>query len=317
MRTNMAVIFRTSQSLLNGGRLEVLSPNVYKLSCRESDGFRALSIGKHRMQICDDSGVGLRLTLNDTMTPGDYAFMCGVTNPAYTPADNLFSILLLDTSDRVVDARMHFPGQFIVQGLYVRPPLLQFTSSQPLARAEVHLSLRVSEALDPYAVMGAVRAIQIAVPPPLKLITQVPVGNLDGLSTPEVRWFHFYVAERLVRIDIVASAAAVPRAIPEGIYRISFAVQLPEFWMPSVNVWTLSLCRDLFCVDSIAVLPAAGFDFGDPPSIAASSAPAAAAAEAVGAPPPAPPTNRADRLSIPSIPFVPIAAIALCCCWGV
>merc|ERR1739848_781479 len=113
MRAHMAIIFRTSQNLFSGGRVEIICPEVYKLSCLEADGFRALSVPG--IQICDDSGSGLRLTLNDTLVPGDYAFVVGLTNPAYTPARNLFSVLLRDRSANVIDARMHIEGSRIVQ----------------------------------------------------------------------------------------------------------------------------------------------------------------------------------------------------------
>jgi len=266
-RTHMAAIFRTSQSLFGGGRVDILAPEVYKLSCRESQGFAPISI--KGIQSCDDAGIGrLSLTLNETMATGDYAFMLGATNPYITPAQNLFSILLLDVGGNVVDARMLFEGQRIVQGLFVRPPSLEWSSSTPLARARVQISLVVSTGLDPTKAIGATRALQIGVPERFSLITNRPVENLDGLVTPEAGWFHMYYIERLVRIDLVKGDQEVPRIVPEGIYRFAFYVRLPEFWMPNVNVWLLSLCRDLRCTDLIATLPAAGFNFGDPPTIA-------------------------------------------------
>lgn len=266
-RTHMAATFRTSQSLFGGGRIDVLAPEVYKLSCRETQGFSAISV--KGIQSCDDAGIGrLSLTLNETMATGDYAFMFGATNPYITPAQNLFSILLLDTSGNVVDARMLFQGQRIVQGLFVRPPSLEWSSSMPLTRARVQISLVVSTALDPQNAIGATRALQIGVPERFSLITNRPVENVDGLETPEAGWFHMYYIERLVRIDVVKSDQEMPRIIPQGIYRFAFYVRLPEFWMPNVNVWLLSLCRDLRCTDLIATLPAAGFNFGDEPTLA-------------------------------------------------
>merc|ERR1711912_202638 len=111
------------------------------------------------IQTCDDSGSGLRLTLNSTVAPGDYAFMVGVTNPAYTPAQNKFSLLLTDFSGNVIDAKMHFDGQLVVQGLYVRPPTLQFQSSEQQAQTKVQVTFPVSEVLDPHEAIGAVRAL--------------------------------------------------------------------------------------------------------------------------------------------------------------
>merc|ERR1719335_2096040 len=118
-RTHMAVIFTTTQQLVGGGRIQILAPEVYKLSCREDDGFNGLSL-RRGIRSCDDAGTGLRLTLNETMAPGDWSFMIGGTNPAYTPNPNTFSLMLMDLQNNVIDARMQFEGQRIVQGLYVR-----------------------------------------------------------------------------------------------------------------------------------------------------------------------------------------------------
>merc|ERR1712048_550506 len=98
-------------------------------------------------------------------------------------------------------------------------------------------------------------------------ITRLPVMNLNGMTTPETGWYHLYYVERLVRIDIVDNAAAVPRVIAAGKYRFSFQVMLPEFWMPNVNVWLLSLCRDMQCTDLVATYPAPGFYFEDTPNL--------------------------------------------------
>lgn len=266
-KTKMAVVFRTSQKLFGGGRVDVLAPEVYKLSCRVSEGFRELSLVG--VQVCDDAGTGrLSLTLNQTLAPGDYSFMFGATNPAYTPAVNAFSVLLKDAGGNVVDARMHFAGHRIIQGLYVRPPELKFTSSTPLSIAQVQIDFQVSSALDPYDAIGGIRALQIGVPDRFELITTKDLQNLDGLITPELGWFHFYQQERLIRIDIVAAGGdEKPILIPPGEYRFVFQVKLPEFWMPNVNVWLLSLCRDRRCTDLIATLPAAGFYFGDEPNL--------------------------------------------------
>jgi len=264
----MAIIFTTTQQLYRGG-LEIISPEVYKLSCRVSEGFNPISIPGIRA--CDDAGIGLRLTLNATMPPGSYAFMVGSTNPAYTPARNLFSVLLKDQSGNVIDARMEFAGQRIVSGLYVSPPLLQFSSSASLAESEIRITFRVSESLDPLAAIGAIRALQFAVPERFTLITRFGVQNLDGIATPETGWYHLYYAQRLVRVDLVANEAQVPKVIAKGDYGFAFKVRLPEFLMPKENIWRLSLCRDLRCTDLIAVLPIAGFNLGDTTNLEATT----------------------------------------------
>ncbi|CAE8629576.1 unnamed protein product [Polarella glacialis] len=258
---HMAVVFSTSHSLLGGGMVNLQAPAVYKLSCSATDGYTVLSFPG--VQSCDGAGVGLRLYLNQSLAPGDYAFIMGVTNPAFTPALNSFSLMLVDRNGRVADARVGFSGHRIMQGLYLKPPILEFSSSVPNAEAEVRVTLRVTNQLDPLKALGALRAVQIAVPDRFTLIVREPVQNLDGLPTPENGWYHLFFVERLVRIDIVESATTKPRAVPAGDYRLSFKVRLPEFWMPNVNVWLLSLCRDLSCTDLIATVPIAGFAFGD------------------------------------------------------
>ncbi|CAJ1412921.1 unnamed protein product, partial [Effrenium voratum] len=261
---HVAVSFRTSQTLMGGGNIEVVAPAVYGLSCLAADGFNALFLPG--LGACDSSQ-GLLLTLNQTLAPGSYAFMAGMRTPAFTPSENLFDLLLRDVQGKVLDAKVGIPGQRIVHGLSLNPPQLQFSSSEQGVETEIRVVLRVAETLDPLQALGPVRALQIAVPERFTLIVKEPVVNLDGLPTPEVGWYHLYFLEKLVRVDLVANPGVQPPQLPAGDYRLAFKVRLPEFWMPSVNVWLLSLCRDLLCSDLIATVPVAGFKFGDAPMV--------------------------------------------------
>lgn len=261
VRQHMAVLFTSTQMLQNGGYCEVQVPEVYKLSCYPSDGYNSLNLPS--VDSCDDSGSKISLSINRTMSPGSYVFIVGVTNPAYTPNVNQFSILLRDRTGNVVDARMNFEGERIIRGLDIRPPYLQYSSSEQSAESEIQITFRVSSALDPYEAAGAIRALQVAVPERFTLVTRMPVRNLDGLPTPETNWYHLYYADRLVRIDLVESDVVPPQRIPTGNYRLSFQVRTPEFWMPAINIWLLSLCRDMRCTDLIATMPIAGFEHGD------------------------------------------------------
>eukprot|EP00746_Dinoflagellata_sp_MGD_P145127 gnl/MRDRNA2_/MRDRNA2_77775_c0_seq1.p1 gnl/MRDRNA2_/MRDRNA2_77775_c0~~gnl/MRDRNA2_/MRDRNA2_77775_c0_seq1.p1 ORF type:complete len:2163 (+),score=280.86 gnl/MRDRNA2_/MRDRNA2_77775_c0_seq1:891-6491(+) len=279
IRVTLAVVFRTTETLLGGGQLVVLLPEVYKLNCQVEEGFNPLNVPG--ISECNDAGAGLRLTLNSTLAPGDYAFMAGLRNPAYTPANNKFSILLMNKDGNVVDAAMQFQGEQIVQGLSCRPPTLAFSSSQPKAEAEIHMALVVRELLDPSNPIGPVRSIQISVPEYFELVRKMCTGvegtydcsvrNLDGLVTPEDGWFHLYFKDRLVRVDTVDTMVSTPVAIPEGTYRVAFYVYLPEFVMPRVNLWKMTLCRDLACTDQISTFPVAGFQFGDEEQIKTSA----------------------------------------------
>merc|ERR1740121_3026801 len=219
MRAHMAVVFHTTQSLFDGGIVTMLAPEVYKFSCREVEGFSPLSMPG--VQSCDDTGNGVSLVLNDTMAPGDYTFTVGVINPAFTPAANLFSVLVLNKDSKVVDAKMKFQGPRIVQGLYLRPLVLQYSTTKPMEEAEIRITFWTSADLDPMAAIGAVRALQIAVPERFTLITRLGVDNLDGLPTPESGWHQLYYTQRLVRISFVKSMAEIPRVIPQGQYRLA------------------------------------------------------------------------------------------------
>eukprot|EP00913_Durusdinium_trenchii_P028684 g26900.t1 len=186
---------------------------------------------------------------------------------------NLFDLLLKDLEGKVVDARLALPGPRLIPGLTLDLPVLTslgervgrpFARSQPGSDAEIRVTLKVVQTLDPLQVLGPFRSVQIAVPERFTLIVREPVTNYDGLPTPEVSWYHLYFLEKLVRVDLVADGAEEIPQIPAKDYRLGFKVRLPEFWMPSVNVWTVSLCRDLSCSDLITSLPMAGFEFGDP-----------------------------------------------------
>jgi len=261
IKAHMALVFETTQALLDGGRIELRAPEVYKFSCREVEGYSPLMLPN--VQACDDAGIFVQIVLNGTLTPGRYAYTLGVTCPAYTPTENLFSLLLLDSTLTVVDARMKFEGPRIVQGLYLRPLVLDYTSAKPLQQATIQVSMEFHTELDPASPIGEIRAVQIAVPERFTLITRMGVENLDGLPTPESGWHHLFFAERLVRIDLVRNLGEQVRVIPAGLYRLRFQVRLPEFWMPNVNVWLLSLCRDLRCTDLVSTAPVAGFNLNE------------------------------------------------------
>uniref|UniRef100_A0A7S4QQF1 Uncharacterized protein n=2 Tax=Alexandrium monilatum TaxID=311494 RepID=A0A7S4QQF1_9DINO len=260
---HMAVIFKTTQGLAAGGTLELLAPEAYSLSCPA----QAAALGLRGVRLCSGLDNSLRVVLSEAMAPGSHALVVHLGNPAFTPADNRFALVLRDRHSSVRDARMGVPGRPIVQGLGILASRLAFSSSTAFAQAEVRVSFHVATAIDPYQVMGAVRALQIVAPERFLLITREPVLNLDGLPTPETRWFHLLYTERLVRVDLVRSEGDQPDVIPAGDYRLSFQVRLPEFWMPNINIWVLSLCRNLRCSEIIADVAMAGFRFGDAPTL--------------------------------------------------
>lgn len=254
---HVSVSFQTSQTLLGGGEIQVVAPAVYGFSCDE--GLQLFFVGLHS---CESLDQGFRLLLNQSLAPGRYGLIIGMRTPSFTPISNFFDLMLKDLEGKVLDARLEIPGQRMIQGLNLDLPLLQFSTSQPGAEAEIRIVLRVLHTLDPLQALGPLRAFQIAVPERFTLIVREPVLNLDGLPTPEAGWYHLYFLEKLVVVDLV-SAGQEPPQIPAKDYRLSFRVRLPEFWMPSVNVWMLSLCRDLGCSDLISSVPLPGFRFGD------------------------------------------------------
>ncbi|CAK9053789.1 unnamed protein product [Durusdinium trenchii] len=270
---HVAVSFQTSQTILSGGVIEVVAPAVYGFSCDAADGLKLFFAG---LQSCETLDEGFRLMLNQSVSPGSYAFLIGMRTPSFTPYTNLFDLLLKDLEGKVVDARLALPGPRLIPGLTLDLPVLTFARSQPGSDAEIRVTLKVVQTLDPLQVLGPFRSVQIAVPERFTLIVREPVTNYDGLPTPEVSWYHLYFLEKLVRVDLVADGAEEIPQIPAKDYRLGFkapnhqkqmflqTVRLPEFWMPSVNVWTVSLCRDLSCSDLITSLPMAGFEFGDP-----------------------------------------------------
>merc|ERR1711881_648173 len=126
------------------------------------------------------------------------------------------------------------------------------------------VTMTLRDALDPASGIGPVRAIQISIPERIQLLTNMGVENMDGLVTPDTGWMHLYGRQRLVRVDIVGSTTEEPPVIPKGSYRFKFKVWLDEFLMAKVNVWFLSICRDLVCTEITSSMPFAGFNLNDP-----------------------------------------------------
>eukprot|EP00439_Symbiodinium_sp_Y106_P021123 s5442_g2.t1 len=114
---HLFVHFRTAQTLMGGGYVEVITPDTYRASCLPEDGFAALFLPG--LSSCDNRGGGVRLrrTAEVQKASSSYAFMAGLLTPAFTPSRNGFDLLLTDLLGKVIDARVSIPGQRIVQGL--------------------------------------------------------------------------------------------------------------------------------------------------------------------------------------------------------
>jgi len=261
-----AVSFRTSETINRGGKINIMIPDEFTISCSGS----ALEImSLPGVLECDLKLSSVNLTLNDTLTPGDYGFGLTVRTPNATPASNLLSLLLRDERGKVQDAVMNMPGKPISQDLLVDQRPFRWTSSQAGQASSITVGFTVNQQI----ALGVLGAVLITFPEnfghaietedDLKFnVGQLPLMPSGGNTSTS--WLDFSLVDRLV---IVLDPT---QGVSPGDYEIEFLVTVPE-QMPAFNVWQLTLCAystNGVCIQpegsqSLVTFPFAGFYHGE------------------------------------------------------
>jgi len=129
--TVIAFTFETKEQIQAGGTLMVLTDKApgFELTCDES--FDQISLPGEVGCTLDGAG-GAVIQLNDTLTPGAYAFaMSANTPPQRSTSGVYFSLILEDHNGLVRDAAMDLPGPQIQEGFVMRLEPLYWDSSTP------------------------------------------------------------------------------------------------------------------------------------------------------------------------------------------
>jgi hypothetical protein len=262
--SQLALRFRTGETISRGGKLHLITPDGYTTTCGGT-ALKVISLpGLLECQVKEQS---VFLTLNDTLTPGEYAFAVTVRTPVANPSPNDFSLLLADERGKVQDSAMDIPGQTIQKDLLVVGAPLKWTSSEAGQATTITVGFTVEEAI-PTGLLGAIlitfpenfgHAIEKA-SSVVSDLDQLPLLSGDSDSA----WLDFRMVDRLIVLLDPAKGVA------KGSYQLAFPVTVPE-QMPAYNVWQITLCKHSsngVCLhaqgaESLVTFPYAGFSFGE------------------------------------------------------
>jgi hypothetical protein len=260
IQANLAITFRTSETINRGGTLNVVTPSGFVVSCL---GTALEAISLPVILECEVSAPVVSLIMNDTLTPGDYAFIMTVRTPSSTPANNQFSVLLKDERGKVQDSAMNLPGQSIHPDLSAVAKSLEWTSSEAGQASTITVGFKMNSA----ASAGVLGAILITFPEnfghAIEKESSVVIKK-DQLPLKQEDWLDFRMVDRLIVLLDPAQAVAV------GDYEIEFPVTVPE-QLPANNVWQVTLCEHSdtsVCLQpqgslSLVTFPFAGFTLSD------------------------------------------------------
>jgi len=262
--SQLAFRFRTSETINRGGKLNIITPAGFKVSCVGS-ALKIISLPG--LLECEEQSPSVFLTLNDTLTPGEYAFAIMVRTPSATPDPNMFSLLLMDERGRVQDSAMNLPGQTIRTDLSAAGLPLKWTSAEAGQASSITVGFTVNQEI-PTGLLGAVlitfpenfgHAIE-------KASSVVSTGDLLPLKqgASDGDWLDFRMVDRLI---VILDPA---KRVEKGNYQLEFPVTVPE-QLPAHNVWQVTLCSHSangICLQaqgpqSLVTFPFAGFNLGE------------------------------------------------------
>jgi hypothetical protein len=280
--------------------LRMIPPTSYRISCAQR--YLKLVSLPEQNATCTPEPFTLKLNDGSSFPEGRQLFIMEVRVPSRTPqvaagVDSMFRILLLDSSDAVLDADMEVPA-IPVQSplLQTNQAVLEWTSSAKGAETTITFGFRLKRSIPSSGQAGGTQVvgeqpIQVAA-----LLLEMPAGfqhliavkedvrNLNSEFPVANRWGRqwaefdsnstvgsFFAASqetghnlRLLRIVRDQS-----QRVPVGSYAFRLPVRVPAV-MPRDNVWHLSLCSVATCssVDDASILISfvlPGFQHGEAP----------------------------------------------------
>eukprot|EP00746_Dinoflagellata_sp_MGD_P007253 gnl/MRDRNA2_/MRDRNA2_114325_c0_seq1.p1 gnl/MRDRNA2_/MRDRNA2_114325_c0~~gnl/MRDRNA2_/MRDRNA2_114325_c0_seq1.p1 ORF type:complete len:3111 (-),score=557.15 gnl/MRDRNA2_/MRDRNA2_114325_c0_seq1:74-8965(-) len=206
-----------------------------------------------------------RLTLNDRLLIGDYAFSISGHMPKVTPGpgqlDNTFVLIVRGETGNVLDAAYGIPGREIVP-INVGMPVLAWSLSEAERPSDITLGFTLGADTEPVE-QGA--SVLFIFPERYLHIISNPgefhsiAGSFPGRQSGE--WLDY---SHPGAIQIMAEPGSV---VKKGQYRWKFPVIVP-FEMPPHNIWHVILCADHKCKSpddpsAVVSFALAGFNLGN------------------------------------------------------
>ncbi|KAF4672007.1 protein arginine methyltransferase 10 [Perkinsus chesapeaki] len=257
---NTMVWFAVSFDVSAGGasQIVVVQPKDYKFRCSDAAFVKSLSLPGGHPECTEEYPLTLTL-YNSTLDIGSYAFTVRVQNPATTPVNNTFDVLVKSSDGKVVDAAFGVPGLSVVRA-HVVNPFVYWSSSIPSSTSRVQIGFEVKSTVDMF------KAILITLPPSFVHLvgnpTEVINNNKDFPVASGTGWADVSNSNA---VKILMDDTTALTVVSPGKYSWTFPIRLPRV-LPAKNIWFISFCESRQCSshdgdDVVVDHPIPGFEF--------------------------------------------------------
>eukprot|EP00929_Paragymnodinium_shiwhaense_P041335 TRINITY_DN21478_c0_g1_i1.p1 TRINITY_DN21478_c0_g1~~TRINITY_DN21478_c0_g1_i1.p1 ORF type:complete len:3380 (+),score=785.72 TRINITY_DN21478_c0_g1_i1:132-10271(+) len=247
VRAYMVWRLRSQVLITAGGYFEVHLPVGLSPECGPN---ALLTIAMPASGGCDVSDpTKIRIFINNTIVPGEYAFAFYVTPPVATPLRNTMSLILKDRFHTVRDAAVAMPAPEIMSKLKLQSLPLMWSTSRPGRPAIITIGFRALEGLPDLIVAGDQQVSELLITLPvgfshnLVSVNDFTVLNED-MPLRASPWLDFMRKDKL-RITMDLNKTGSWTTLKKGDYAFRFSVNVPSP-LPIFNVWHLSLCKPSF-----------------------------------------------------------------------
>lgn len=249
IRGQMVWRFRTQELVQAGGYLELELPPNLQPDCGPGQ-FNAISLpAAGGCQVAPAQGMQpqrVKVFLNSTIVPSEYAFYLYVTPPLAQPLRNELSIYLKDKHGNVRDAAVDLPGIPIREKLRIQGMPLVWTMSRAGRATEITMGFTVVDELPDNIVAPEQQVFTILLTLPVGFVHLVETRLDFQILNEEMPLVKpddvdFMQKDRL-RIFMNLNQTSW-LTLKSGDYSFKFPALVPEL-LPVYNVWQLSLCRE-------------------------------------------------------------------------
>lgn len=196
----------------------------------------------------DDNPNGpLKIYINSTIVPGEYAFGFYVTPPLTTPVKNEMSLILKDRYGKVKDAAVGLTAPRVqdkLQGLVARQ--LQWTSTRPGRASTITIGFSALQTLPDEIIAPIQQVGEILITMPTGFTHLVDLASDFTLTNEDMprrspQWLS-YMSKDTLRVSLNLNKSGSWTTLKTGEYEFRFPVLVPAV-QPVFNVWHLTLCR--------------------------------------------------------------------------
>jgi hypothetical protein len=244
VRAHMVWRFRSQVVVQAGGWLQVSLPAGVFPDCGPG---QLDSIALPNSGGCDVSDLeNIRIFINSTIVPGEYAFAFYVTPPLMTPLRNSMALIIKDQYGNVKDAAVGLPAPVIQDKLKIAALPLTWSSSRTARPSTVTIGFSCLEAMPDLIVSPLQQISEVLISLPVGFshnIVQLSDFTLVNEEMPLRAgvWLDYMKKDQL-RVTMDLNVSNSWTTLKKGDYAFRFQVNVPNP-LPVFNVWHVSLCK--------------------------------------------------------------------------